>query len=87
MPCAGSAKLAPEESSRASVPPPKRLKIVAVIVLETPCRFGFLTRLVVEEDRIAPPDLYQTFSLDDGGERLIRESLLDRFLACMKPAS
>ena len=30
---------------------------------------------------------YQTFSLDADARLLIRESLLDRFLACMKPAS
>ena len=30
---------------------------------------------------------FQTFSLDDGTELLIRRALLDRFLACMKPAS
>jgi hypothetical protein len=30
---------------------------------------------------------YQTFSLDEGVELLIKGALLDRFLACMKPAS
>ncbi|MEO1106560.1 MAG: hypothetical protein AAFX90_01420 [Pseudomonadota bacterium] len=30
---------------------------------------------------------FQTFSLDEGMELLIKVSLLDRFLACMKPAS
>ncbi|NOG08727.1 MULTISPECIES: hypothetical protein [unclassified Ruegeria] len=30
---------------------------------------------------------YQTFSLDEGAELLIKVPLLDRFLACMKPAS
>ncbi|WP_217360255.1 hypothetical protein [Ruegeria sp. HKCCA5463] len=30
---------------------------------------------------------YQTFSLDQGAELLIKVALLDRFLACMKPAS
>ncbi len=29
----------------------------------------------------------QTFSLDQAGKLLIKGSLLDRFLACMKPAS
>jgi hypothetical protein len=30
---------------------------------------------------------FQTFSLDEGTELLIKDALLDRFLACMKPAS
>ena len=30
---------------------------------------------------------FQTFSLDNGTELLIRRALLDRFRACMKPAS
>jgi hypothetical protein len=30
---------------------------------------------------------YQTFSLDAGAQLLITRALLDRFLACMKPAS
>ncbi|MCB2152955.1 MAG: hypothetical protein KDE06_18700, partial [Rhodobacteraceae bacterium] len=30
---------------------------------------------------------FQTFSLDSGGEPRIKIALLDRFLACMKPAS
>jgi hypothetical protein len=30
---------------------------------------------------------FQTFSLDEGGELRIKGALLDRFLACMKPAS
>lgn len=30
---------------------------------------------------------YQTFSLETGAVTPIKESLLDRFLACMKPAS
>ncbi len=30
---------------------------------------------------------FQTFSLETGAELLIKGALLDRFLACMKPAS
>jgi hypothetical protein len=44
-------------------------------------------RLVLWRERNAAPEPFQTFSLDIGNGARIKSLLLDRFLACMKPAS
>jgi hypothetical protein len=42
---------------------------------------------VLGGQRNAAPEPFQTFSLDIGNGARIKVLLLDRFLACMKPAS
>jgi hypothetical protein len=51
------------------------LETIPLIAVKVSCdrKEGFMT--------------YQTFSLDAGAQLLIPRALLDRFLACMKPAS
>jgi hypothetical protein len=83
MPCVGSALAAParKDITAASV----TLRKVALLFVIIPCGSPFLA--VVLPDTKSMIVAIQTFSLAIGGEGTIKTLLLDRFLACMKPAS
>jgi hypothetical protein len=84
MPCLGAEAAADATKTNAAAAPKRRaivnnsgsiiatIPLIPVHVTDQP-KEGFVT--------------YQTFSLDKGDQLLITRALLDRFLACMKPAS
>ena len=84
MPCIGSeeASVATAESAAASEIARRAEKISGVILATI-----LLLPVFVGGKPIGDSKRFQFFSLDAGAELLIKGSLLDRFLACMKPAS
>jgi hypothetical protein len=57
----------------------KKCGLILATIPALPC--------LIDSDGIAASTRFQTFSLEDAQGSLIKEALLDRFLACMKPAS
>ena len=84
MPWDGSAIVVVAQNPSAIPAAPRRMAakksgLILATIPHSPCLFG-----------ADPKDgftSFQTFSLDHGEGLLIKVSLLDRFLACMKPAS
>ena len=88
MPCCGSAHANPPPRLSASpvaapVSQPRRhlkkSRLICVIIPACPCLSGL--------DRSDGFKEFQTFSFETSGGLRITRALLDRFLACMKPAS
>ena len=85
MPCEGSAMALSQASTRAKKPPQthdaawKNTDLILVTIPLVPC---FLAAILNPHGKPR-----QTFSLDWALTSLIKTLLLDRFLACMKPAS
>ena len=72
----------PERETQRAQTRPRRVKRCVLI-----CATMLLLPRVLCGQRNAAPEPFQTFSLDIGGGARIKSALLDRFLACMKPAS